>query len=120
VVPPPPVPDRAALPTVKGELGDEPRRTGGKRSRYWRWAELLRRTLGLDPEICDRCGSRMEVIAARTGSLPVPACSSSQLPHLIDPETTCGADSLEVALPVPPDLTNCGFDPRPRKRKRAV
>ncbi len=53
IPPPPPAPNGA-------------RRKGGKRSRYWRWAELLRRTLGLDPEICDRCGRPMKLVSLVT------------------------------------------------------
>lgn len=62
VIPPPPPPDPAAGP----ETDEGPRPKGGKRSRYWRWAELLRRTFGLDPEICGRCGGPMKVVALVT------------------------------------------------------
>jgi hypothetical protein len=63
VIPPSPAPAGPAGPPVNG---DERRRRGGKRSRYWRWAELFRRTLGLDPEICDRCGGRMKLVSLVT------------------------------------------------------
>jgi hypothetical protein len=58
---PPPTPE----PTVPPPRDDQAKR-GGKRSRYWRWAELLRRTFGLDPEICDRYGGPMKIIALVT------------------------------------------------------
>ncbi len=62
VIPPPPALEGAARPAHE----DGPQPHGGKRSRYWRWAELLRRTLGLDPEICDRCGRPMKLVSLVT------------------------------------------------------
>jgi hypothetical protein len=77
VVPPPPAPDRVAPSAIE----DEARTRSGKRSRYWRWAELLRRTFGLDPEICDRCGRPMKVVALVTE----PESIARYLRHLGEP-----------------------------------
>ncbi len=74
---PPAVP--IGTPCVRPSL--EPRSRGGSRSRYWRWAELLRRTLGLDPEICDRCGGPMKIVALVTE----PESISRYLHHLGEP-----------------------------------
>jgi Putative transposase len=58
VVPPPPV-----------STGDDPHahRQGQKpathRCRYWRWAALLKRSLGIDGDKCDCCGARMKLRA---------------------------------------------------------
>jgi hypothetical protein len=33
------------------------------RCQYWRWAALLKRSLGIDGDKCDRCGARMKLRA---------------------------------------------------------
>jgi hypothetical protein len=63
IPPPPPAPNG---PTPGAPLADGKRPRAGKRSRYWRWAQLLARTFGVDPEICDRCGGPMKIVALVT------------------------------------------------------
>jgi hypothetical protein len=43
-----------------------PMRLASGASRYRAWAELLRRTFGLDVETCPRCGARMRLLALVT------------------------------------------------------
>lgn len=64
VVPPPGSPERSGPAKLSPE-SDEPRARGGKRSRYWHWAELLHRTFGSNPT-CDRCGGPVKVVALVT------------------------------------------------------
>lgn len=75
---PPPAPDRPA--GVAG-ASDSKRAKKGNRSRYWRWAELLARTFGLDPAICGRCGGEMKVVALVTH----PDSVARYLRHLGEP-----------------------------------
>ncbi len=60
VVPPPPPPQDAADDPTES---DAPTASGGARSRYRPWAELLRRTWAIDREVCPRCGGPMRLIA---------------------------------------------------------
>ena len=79
IPPPPPAPNG---PTPGAPLADGKRPKTGKRSRYWRWAQLLARTFGLDPEICDRCGGPMKIVALVTE----PENIARYLRHLDEPE----------------------------------
>ena len=59
VIPPPP----ADPPEDDLEPAPAPLPEGGHRCRYRPWAELLRRTFGVDVEVCPGCGSRMKLLA---------------------------------------------------------
>lgn len=77
----------------------EPSNGRAPAERYIEWAELLRRTMGIDPEICD-CGSRMRVDDAITEAdeikatllrlgiestgPPMPRQSSGELDYIYD------------------------------------
>jgi hypothetical protein len=66
VIPPPRVEASAPTPVVPAADHSAERPRAGKRSKYWRWADLLRRAFGTDPLLCDRCGGPMEMIAQLT------------------------------------------------------
>jgi len=57
---PPPVDDE---PEDQLEPNPAPLPHPGHRCRYRRWAELLRRTFGVDVEVCPDCGGRMKLLA---------------------------------------------------------
>jgi hypothetical protein len=78
VVPPPPLaPDG---PPAIAPVADGKRPKAGSRSRYCRWADLLRRTFGLEPT-CDICGRPMQVVALVTD----PDSIARYLTHLGEP-----------------------------------
>ncbi len=58
VIPPPP----HDLPEDGLEPAAAPSPNDGHRCRYRPWAELLRRTFGVDVEVCPACGSRMKLL----------------------------------------------------------
>lgn len=76
VIPPLPPAADGSTPVVPGAVtptADGERPKTGNRSRYWRWAPLLARTVGRNPELCDRYGGPMKVVArggARCDALP--------------------------------------------------
>ncbi|MCB9870148.1 MAG: ATP-dependent helicase HrpA [Planctomycetes bacterium] len=39
------------------------RASGGKRRRYYPWAELLKRVFAADVLLCDQCGGRRKVLS---------------------------------------------------------
>jgi len=55
--------DDAALAPHEPMGRAEAERYGAARSRYWRWAALMRRAFDLDVLRCPRCAGRMELIA---------------------------------------------------------
>jgi Putative transposase len=58
IIPPPTPPaDTASRPTMP------PPPSGGPRSVFRKWAELLRLTFAIDVETCPRCGGRMKLVA---------------------------------------------------------
>jgi len=62
-IPPPTPPPSAPKPAVSRPPADE-QEDAFTRSRRRNWARLIARTWLEDPEICSRCGTRMEVLAA--------------------------------------------------------
>lgn len=58
VVPPPPP---EASDTAHAHHRDDERPT--HRCHYWPWAALLKRSLGVDGDTCDRCGAKMKLRA---------------------------------------------------------
>jgi hypothetical protein len=66
VIPPPRVEASAPTPVVPAADHSAERPRAAIRSKYWRWADLLRRAFGTDPLLCDRCGGPMEMIAQLT------------------------------------------------------
>src|SRR5262249_42541130 len=59
IIPPPP----DDPPEDDLEPAPAPLPNDGHRCRYRPWAELLRRTFGVDVEVCPGCGSRMKLLA---------------------------------------------------------
>ena len=69
-----------APPTVEMEAKPRGPPVGGgyRRPRYHPWAELLRRTFGLDILACDACGGRLRLVA----TIAEPGLVSQILSHL--------------------------------------
>jgi hypothetical protein len=59
----PPAPDDDAMAAAHGHDEATPKRPATHRSRYWPWAQLLRRTFQIDVEECSRCGAPMKLRA---------------------------------------------------------
>jgi hypothetical protein len=59
-----PSPPRAADPTASADPASASLRSKRRTIRRLLWAELLRRTFGVDPLLCPHCGGQMKMIAS--------------------------------------------------------
>ena len=59
----PPAPDGDATAGAHAHDEPQPKRPASHRSRYWPWAQLLRRTFQIDVEKCTQCGAPMKLRA---------------------------------------------------------
>ena len=66
LVVPKPASDAAGDATCRDRASDTDAPKAAGASRYRPWAELLRRTFGIDVETCHRCGGRMRLLALVT------------------------------------------------------
>jgi transposase len=58
--------DGAGRYDLEGAARERSKRAQSSGSRYRPWAELLKRTFGIDVETCPRCGGRMRLLALFT------------------------------------------------------
>ena len=86
-------------------------------SRYRPWAELLKRTFGIDVETCPRCGGRMRLLAVITDL----ASAARFLPALRRTHASAGRHHRpRQRRPLPPSPGRAVRAPLPRSRSRAT
>jgi hypothetical protein len=59
LVPPPPAEDAS----VQAHSHDQPERPATHRAGYWPWAKLMKRSMAIDADQCEMCGSHMKLRA---------------------------------------------------------